>query len=162
MEDARLSAQRKAIDRALVEGVRRFSPEVSDKEIWSAISTAHKINVADLGAFGIPEDIQEAVIDRIVSAHQSWIKASGHSFERYISSIDSQALQRNEIRFILQSELTEMIRDNRLSNTPEDINCLRTWCKDFDLYAIQSIHEEIHVFAVSSPRPASGTGWGGT
>lgn len=145
-QTARLNAQRKAIDTALVEGILRFSPEIPEDEIWGAIGAAHKINVANLSELGISEDYQEPVINRSVSAHQSWIKSSGHSFERYISDINNEDLRRNEIRFILQSELTEMIREHRLANTPEDINGLNAWKKDFDLYAIQSVHGEVRVF----------------
>lgn len=145
-QSARLSAQRKAIDKALVEGLLRFSPHISESEFWEAIGITHKINVANLGDFNIAEEHQESVIKRSLSAHQSWIKSSGHSFERYISNIDSDDLQRNEVRFILQSELTKMIKENRLANTTEDIAGLSSWGKDFDLYAIQSIHGETHVF----------------
>lgn len=145
-QSARLSAQRKAIDKALVEGLLHFSPDISESEIWEAIGITHKINVANLGDFNIAEEHQESVIKRSLSAHQSWIKSSGHSFERYISNIDSDDLQRNEVRFILQSELTKMIKENRLANTTEDIAGLSSWGKDFDLYAIQSIHGETHVF----------------
>src|SRR5699024_542285 len=86
------------------------------------------------------------IIERCLSAHQSWIKSSGHSFERYISNIESDILKKNEIRFILQSELTYMIRHNLLANTKDDINGLKSWGKDFDLYAIQSVHGDTHVF----------------
>jgi len=39
-----------------------------------------------------------------------------------------------------------MIRGNQLTNTPEDIEGLGSWGKDFDLYAIQSVHGDVHVF----------------
>ena len=143
---ARLTAQRKAIDKVLVEALLCFSPEVSESDIWEQIGIIHKINAAQLGDFGINEESQEAIIKRCLSAHQSWIKSSGHSFERYISNISNAELERNEIRFILQSELTKMIKNNELANTAEDIYGLQSWGKDFDLYAIQTIHEEAHVF----------------
>lgn len=143
---ARLAAQRKAIDKVLVESLLKFSPEVSESEIWNEIGMVHKINVAELSDFGIKENEQTEVIKRCLSAHQSWIKSSGHSFERYISNIQSKDLQKNEIRFILQSELTKMIKEDTLTNTPEDIEGLSSWGKDFDLYAIQSVHGDTHVF----------------
>lgn len=143
---ARLAAQRKAIDKVLVESLLRFSPEVSESEIWNEIGMVHKVNVAELSDFGIEEGVQADVISRCLSAHQSWIKASGHSFERYISNVQSEQLQKNEIRFILQSELTKMIRENALTNTREDIAGLSSWGKDFDLYAVQSVHGDTHVF----------------
>lgn len=146
IQDARLAAQRKAIDQSLVEGLLRFSPQISEDEIWKTIGIIHKINAANLNEFNIDEENQGNVINRCLSAHQSWIKASGHSFERYISGINNEQLQRNEIRFILQSDLTKMIRARQLANTSEDIEGLKSWGKDFDLYAIQSIHEETHAF----------------
>ena len=143
---ARLAAQRKAIDKALVESLLKYSPEVPESDIWKEIGMTHKLNVAELNDFGLEEADQPAVIERVLSAHQSWIKSSGHSFERYISNINNEALAKNEIRFILQSELTSMIRGNQLTNTAEDIEGLGSWGKDFDLYAIQSVHGDTHVF----------------
>jgi len=143
---ARLAAQRKAIDKVLVGSLLKYSPEVSEKDLWAEIAVTHKLNVADLGQFGIDEDTQTKVLETCLSAHQSWIKSSGHSFERYISNISNEALQKNEIRFILQSELTKMIKENRLTNTEDDIVGLQGWGKDFDLYAIQEVHGEVHVF----------------
>ena len=143
---ARLAAQRKAIDKVLVESLLKYSPEISESDIWKEIGLTHKLNVAALSDFNIEEEDQPAVIERVLSAHQSWIKSSGHSFERYISNIRNEALAKNEIRFILQSELTSMIRGNQLTNTLEDIKGLGSWGKDFDLYAIQAVHGDVHVF----------------
>lgn len=106
----------------------------------------HKLNVANLSDFNISETEQANVLERCLSAHQSWIKSSGHSFERYIASIDNDELQNNEIRFILQSDLTKMIKEGSLNNTSDDIKGLNSWGKDFDLYAIQVIHGDTHVF----------------
>lgn len=143
---ARLIAQRKAIDTVLVEALLKYSPMVTEKDIWAQIANVHKLNVADLSSFGIAEEHHIAVLERAISAHQSWIKSSGHSFERYIANINHEKLEKNEIRFILQSELTKLIKNGVLSNTEEDINGLKSWGKDFDLYAIQSVHGDIHVF----------------
>lgn len=145
-QSARLKAQRKAIDKALVESLLKYSPQVPESDIWNEIGMVHKLNVAQLDTFGIPQDQQANIIERCLSAHQSWIKSSGHSFERYISNIESDILKKNEIHFILQSELTYMIRHNLLANTKDDINGLKSWGKDFDLYAIQSVHGDTHVF----------------
>ena len=135
-QSARLKAQRKAIDKALVESLLKYSPQVPESDIWNEIGMVHKLNVAQLDTFGIPQDQQADIIERCLSAHQSWIKSSGHSFERYISNIESDILKKNEIRFILQSELTYMIRHNLLANTKDDINGLKSWGKDFDLYSV--------------------------
>ena len=143
---ARLAAQRKAIDKVLVDALLEYSPEVPEDAIWKEIGITHKLNVAELDDFGINEEDQPAVIERVLSAHQSWIKSSGHSFERYISNIRSEDLDKNEIRFILQAELTKMIKEKKLTNTSDDIAGLKSWGKDFDLYAIQSVHGDTHVF----------------
>ena len=111
-----------------------------------SISLIHKLHVASLSDFDISESVQADVLERCLSAQQSWNKSSGHSFERYIASIDSASLQENEIQFILQSDLTKMIKNGSLTNTPDDIKGLNSWGKDFDLYAIQSIHGDVHVF----------------
>ena len=146
INSSRLAAQRNTIDRVHIEALLRYSDTVSERDIWSEIGKAHKINVASLSDFEIPSELHEAVIDRSLSAHQSWIKSSGHSFERYISNISNDSLLSNEIRFVLQTELTSLIKANQLTNTPEDIKGLQDWGKDFDLYAIQSIHGDTHVF----------------
>ncbi len=146
IQSARQAAQRQAIDKVLVEAFLKYSPKVSEGAIWKEIALIHKIHAAGLSEYGIAHGQQAEVIERCLSAHQSWIKASGHSFERYLSSIDSETLRKNEIRFILQSELTYMIRNNLLTNTASDIQGLRSWGKDFDLYAIQSVHGDVHVF----------------
>lgn len=146
VQAVRLLAQRRAIDKTFVEALINYSPDISEEEIWSAIGLTHKLNVADLGRFGIDESIQEEVFSTCLSAHQSWIKSSGHSFERYISSIENELLKKNEIRFVLQSEMTDMVKKHKLNNTEEDIVGLGAWGKDFDLYAIQTVHGEDHVF----------------
>lgn len=146
LNSARQTAQRKAIDKTLVESLLKYSDIISEDEIWREIAINHKLNVAGLSDFNISEELQSKVIERCLSAHQSWIKASGHSFERYISNINNDVLERNEIKFVLQSDLTKMIKDKTLSNTPEDISGLQSWGKDFDLYAIQRIHDSTYVF----------------
>jgi len=143
---ARLNAQRHAIDKTFVDSLLEFYPEISEKEIWDTIALVHKLNVANLGELGVPSDVHEEVFNRCISAHQSWIKSSGHSFERYVSGTDNEDLQKNEISFILQSDLTKMIKGKQLSNTKDDLEGLNSWGKDFDLYAVQSVHDDIHVF----------------
>lgn len=146
IQAARLAAQRRAIDRVLIESLLKYSPEISESEIWNEIGIIHKVNVAELSDFNIPVSEQEEVIKRCLSAHQSWIKTGGHSFERYISNVQNELLQKNEIKFILQAELTKMIKAKALTNTKEDIEGLVSWGKDFDLYAVQSVHGDTHVF----------------
>lgn len=143
---ARREAQRNAVDTAFVDCLIKFYPDVDENSIWKAISKVHKLHLANLGELGINEAVQQEVYDRCVSAHQSWNKASGHSFERYIANLENDELSRNGIRFILQSELTELIKQKKLKNTSEDVVGLQAWGKDFDLYAIQTIFGNTRVF----------------
>lgn len=143
---AKLAAQRKAIDTTLVESLLHYAGTISEDEIWKNISLIHKLHVASLSDFGISDSIQADVLERCLSAQQSWNKSSGHSFERYIAGIANDELRENEIQFILQSDLTKMIKEGSLTNTQDDIRGLNSWGKDFDLYAIQSIHGDVHVF----------------
>ena len=71
---ARLVAQRKAIDKVLVESLLKYSPQVPESEIWKQIGMVHKVNVAELAEFGIDKKNQSKVIERCLSAHQSWIR----------------------------------------------------------------------------------------
>ena len=64
--------------------------------------------------------MKQEIYDRCISAHQSWIKTSGHSFERFVAGTASDLLRDNEIGFFLQSDLTEMIKQAKLANTQED------------------------------------------
>ena len=145
-ESIRREAQRNAVDTAFVSCLIKYYPKVDEKTIWDAISKVHKLNVANLGELGIASDIQQEVYDRCISAHQSWIKASGHSFERFIANLTHPELTNNGIKFILQSELTRLIKEKKLSNTKEDIVGLQEWGKDFDLYAVQTIYGHTRVF----------------
>lgn len=117
-QTAKLAAQRKAIDTTLVSSLLHYANLIPENEIWKSIALVHKLNVANLSDFGIPEEIQADVLERCLSAQQSWNKSSGHSFERYIARTASDELQENEIRFILQSDLTKMIKEGTLTNTP--------------------------------------------
>lgn len=142
----KLAAQRKAIDQTFVEALVKYGETVDEADIWKAIAFSHKLKSADLSKYGIPEEKHREVFEACLSAHQSWIKSSGHSFERYISSAENEELKKNEIRFILQSEMTKLIKGNKLVNTEDDIKGLNSWGKDFDLYAVQSVHGEEHIF----------------
>ena len=94
---SRLLAQRKAIDAAFISSLIKYSSEVSESDLWEQIGITYKLKVAQLEQLGIDPEITEDVMKRCVSAHQSWIKSGGHSFERYISNISNEDLQKNEI-----------------------------------------------------------------
>lgn len=145
-ENARREAQRLAVDETFVDCLIKYYPNIDEKTIWTTIGKIHKLNFANLSELNVALDVQQKVYDRCISAHQSWIKASGHSFERFISNLDNPDIKKNGIQFILESEMNELIKNNLLKNTQDDILGLKKWGKDFDLYAVQTIYGNKRVF----------------
>ena len=143
--EARRNAQRAAIDKAFLNSLVQF-PDEDEEVIWALISIAHKLNLARLDEFHLNQMQRLLVFERCVSAHQSWNKASGHSFERFISSINTPLMEQNEIRFILKSEAIRMIKSGKMHNHPTDLHLIEEWNDNFDLYAIQTNHGEAHIF----------------
>ena len=92
--------------------------------------------------------IDEEIIAKVISADQSWKKASGHAFEAFIGEIANPALQRHGIRFLLQRELSEMIHAGNIHNDETDMLWInqRIHTDVFDLYAISTWQEHNYVF----------------
>ena len=86
------------------------------------------------------------VYDRCISAHQSWNKASGHSFERYISRVQTSEMKENEVEFVLQKDILRKIKNGQLSNAEKDLKLIQNWAENFDLYAVQTIHKKPRIF----------------
>lgn len=143
--DIRREAQKNAIDKAFVECMTQF-PEMEEEVLWSLISLAHKLNIAHLEEFELDRMQRFEVYSRCISAHQSWNKASGHSFERYISKISTPLMEENEVRFMLKSDVLKLIKANKIHNHEEDINLIKEWNDNFDLYAVQTNHGKPHIF----------------
>ena len=143
--EARRNAQREAIDKAFINSLIRF-PDMDEEIIWALISIAHKLNLAHLEEFELDRMQRILAYERCISAHQSWNKASGHSFERYISSISTTLMEQNEIKFMLKSDVMKMIRQEKMFNYPDDLLLIEEWNDNFDLYAVQTNHGETHIF----------------
>lgn len=141
----RRDAQRAAIDKAFLNSLMKF-PEIEEEIIWALISIAHKLNLAQLDEFNLNHMQRLLVYERCISAHQSWNKASGHSFERFISTINTPEMQANEVRFILKSEALSMIKAGKMFNHENDLKLIEEWNDNFDLYAVQTNHGETHIF----------------
>lgn len=144
-ESARRDAQRLAIDTAFVNSLAQY-PKMNEEDIWALISLAHKMNMAHLEDFNLDRIQRLTVYQRCISAHQSWNKASGHSFERYIASIMTPTMDKNEVRFMLKSDVLNMIKHGKMYNHSEDLNLIKEWNDNFDLYAVQTNHGEAHIF----------------
>lgn len=145
-ENARRAAQRKAIDGTFGRALIEYYNKISEDAIWKAIGQIHKVYFAKLDEYGIDDNSQLDIVNRVVSSHQSWIKAGGHGFERFVPSVLNEQLEKYDICIVLQRELNKLIKQKKLSNTEEDITGLSNWGKDFDLYAIQTIRGKNYVF----------------
>ena len=144
-QTAEREAQKIAIKETFKDALTQFFPAHEAAELWKAIYVAHlkrKAGILDLNT------IDEDVIKSVISADQSWKKASGHVFESYISETANPLLQPQSIRFVLQKELSQMIRDNNIHNDEVDLNWLRSRIHTdvFDLYALASRLDRNYVY----------------
>lgn len=142
---ARREAQKKAIDTVFIQAMTKF-PDIDEEDLWSMISLAHKLNIAHLEDFNLNQMERIEAYTRCISAHQSWNKASGHSFERYIANINKPVMIENEVRFLLKSDVVKMIKEGKMYNHPDDLQLIEEWNDNFDLYAVQTNHGKPHIF----------------
>lgn len=144
-KEAEREAQRIAIKETLKQALNRFTPEYEAAELWRSIYITHlkrKSNIRDFNT------IDEDAIHSVISADQSWKKTSGHAFEAFISEVANPRLEPQNIRFVLQAELTRMIHNNEIHNDEIDLQWLnqRIHTDVFDLYAVASRLDRNYVF----------------
>lgn len=142
---AERDAQKLAMKETFKQALAEFSPQYESAVLWRAIYVAHlkrKAGITDLNT------IDEEIIAKVISADQSWKKASGHAFEAFIGEIANPALQRHGIQFLLQRELSEMIHAGNIHNDETDMLWIsqRIHTDVFDLYAISTWQEHNYVF----------------
>ena len=139
LEEYDREAQKSAIRIAITKALRKYSDEpVAD--LWSAIYRAHLFRKSGI------EDLD--IINKVISADQSWKKASGHAFEEMIKELASLALHGTEVEIVLQRDLNTLIKANELANEPRDISWLKEQIKAniFDLYGILTIDGKKYCF----------------
>ena len=142
---AERDAQKLAMKETFKQALAEFSPQYEAAVLWRAIYVAHlkrKAGITDLNT------VDEEIIARVISAAQSWKKASGHAFEAFIGEIANPALRRHGIQFLLQRELSEMIHAGNIHNDETDMLWIsqRIHTDVFDLYAISTWQEHNYVF----------------
>lgn len=127
-ETAERVAQKEAIKAATLETIRAF-PDVEPATIWRGVYEVHVHRKSGLD--------DKAVIDRVVSADQSWKKSSGHAFEEMIKFLANGALAGTGIEILLQRDLNAAVKANELANEPRDISWLKEQIRGsvFDLFA---------------------------
>lgn len=122
-------AQKEAIKVTTLSVMKEY-PDVEAAEIWKLVYGIHvymKSGISDHEA-----------IAKVISAHQSWVKSSGHAFEEMIKFLGNIALKNSGIEILLQRDLSMLIKTGGLDNEPRDISWLKEQLKGniFDLYTV--------------------------
>lgn len=138
-DDFDREAQKTAIRLAFTKALHECQ-NVPVADLWSAIYRAHlfrKSGISDL-----------ETISKVISADQSWKKASGHAFEEMVKDLANLALYQTGVSIALQRDLNTLIKANELANEPRDISWLKEQIKAniFDLYAILTIDNQKYCF----------------
>ena len=132
-------AQKEAIKSAILKTVERY-PTVSVPQIWRGIYEIHvhrKSGIDDAN-----------VIDRVVSAEQSWRKSSGHAFEEIIKLLGNAALEGTGVELLLQRDLSTLIKADEIANEPRDISWLKEQIDGsvFDLFVTYVVNNKRYCF----------------
>lgn len=101
-------------------------------EAWSAIYAAHVKRRT-----GRTLDLNENEITQVISAHQSWIKSSGHAAEDFWKNEANKALSKTNINIYLQRDVSNLLTQGKISNSGTQLSILTDWLasSSFDLYA---------------------------
>ncbi|WP_294619200.1 BsaWI family type II restriction enzyme [uncultured Roseovarius sp.] len=129
--ESETDAQRHAISKSFELAVGEFG--VKDASfIWRAIDSAHVKRKS--GALIEPE-----VIDGVRAASQSWNKSSGHAFEQSFCSVMNEKLHNTNMRFLLQREISALIKNQCLLNKERDLASINGWNASsvFDVFVAQ-------------------------
>lgn len=124
-----VAAQKEAIKQATLKAMDKY-PDIETADIWRAIYEIHVHRKSGID--------NAEVIEKVISADQSWKKSSGHAFEEMVKFLGTSALKNNDIEIILQRDLNTLIKAGEIANEPRDISWLKEQIKGsvFDLYAI--------------------------
>lgn len=146
-DNAKTQAERDAQHIAMLEtfkeGYLNYADVANAAQIWNAIYSVHlkrKAGLQDLN------ELDENIINKIISGAQSWKKCSGHVFEHFVVEYTRERLKRYNIRFILQKDLTILLKEHRLMNENDDMIHQMARSEDFDIYAIIDINGNNLVF----------------
>ena len=96
-KDSERLAQHDAILLTFEEAYRRYEDIANAAQIWNAIYNAHLRRKAKIENLS---ELDEEIIDSIISGAQSWKKCSGHVFEDYIVQSTKDRLKKYHIRFV--------------------------------------------------------------
>ena len=142
-ESSERGAQHEAIVETFIAALDEYKSSHDATDIWNAIYRAHlfrKINIDNI------DDLDENVVDAIISGAQSWKKSSGHVFEDYIVRATHDRLAAYNLRFVLQKDLTQMLSEGEISNDASDDIAAIAKSDNFDIYAIVNVNGNNIVF----------------
>lgn len=146
-KNAQESSERRAQHEAMLytfeTAIEEYATSANVTQIWNAIYRAHllrKVNITDI------EDLDENVVDAIISGAQSWKKSSGHVFEDYVVKSTAARLAAYNIRFVLQKELSQMLTEGLIHNDESDGIADIAHSDNFDIYAIVNVNGNNIVF----------------
>ncbi|MEO9167342.1 MAG: BsaWI family type II restriction enzyme [Aestuariivirga sp.] len=134
------AAQKFAIGATFIAAAIHF-PDDNPAVIWDFIAAAHILRKSGVNA-------DPATIEKVISAHQSWNKSSGHAFEEVLCKKLNESAIDTPIEFLLQRDLSTRIDKGLVSNEGPDIKWLRDNIKEswFDLYALVNNNDRSFVF----------------
>ena len=132
------TAQLEAIKNTMMKGRLLYPNDIP--VLWASIYKAHLFRKSGIS--------NPTVIENVIAADQSWKSSSGHAFEYMTKELANLALYNTPIRFLLQKDLTALIRDNELSNEVRDISWLREQVNtdNYDLYAVGKVEDKTYCF----------------
>lgn len=139
------AAQKIAIKETLKESLELYATNTEADALWKAIYVAHLKRKVGILSW---DTINEEAIEKVISAAQSWKKTSGHAFESFIFEVANPSLRQYGIKFALQTDVHQMIKEGKIHNGPDDMTWLnqRIHTDVFDLYAIITMYNADYVF----------------
>ena len=130
-DEIEAASQLRAIKVSMIDGRKIYPNQIP--LLWSCIYKAHlyrKSGIAD-----------PTVVASAIKAEQSWRASSGHAFEEMVKELGTLSLTGTNIRYILQKDLSILLRAHELGNQPTDIAWLEKQVSGsiFDAYVVADI-----------------------
>lgn len=149
LKEALNGAQCFSIKETFKWGIINFVPEYPVEVVWEIIHETYlHYRLKEINFETLTNADKMDIIKLSVSAEQSWKSSSGNTFETCIKEFMNPYLVENNIQFILQKDLNELIKKNNIHNCSEDINYLKERIKTctFDLFAVVQVENRNYVF----------------
>ena len=138
LKDIEHAAQLEAIKCTMIEGRKLFPNDIP--LLWNSIYRVHlfrKSGISDIN-----------VLNNAIAAAQSWKSSSGHAFEYMTKELANLVLADSPIKFLLQKDLSTLLKAQELANDPRDIAWLekQVGVDNFDLYVVAEKDDKTYCF----------------